>query len=196
VAPVQVEVADSLDPEDEELLDTWCGIEGEGVDLEDMGCGGRRLRRPRGLGVPRPASLAQRPTLQITFCLFRARSWRADDRADHGAPVPRGFNCATCVSQFMSTDTDGSGDGEGSTKIDVRVPTHLIEQIDEEYAERGYTSRSEAIRDALRAWVDPPVRLSEEFLEDLAVSREQRERGETRSLDEVAEKYGVDIDEA
>jgi hypothetical protein len=36
-APVQVEVAGSLDAEDEELLDTWCGIEGEGVDLEDMG---------------------------------------------------------------------------------------------------------------------------------------------------------------
>jgi len=96
----------------------------------------------------------------------------------------------------MSTDTKDPGDGEGMIKIDVRVPTRLVEQIDEEYAERGYTSRSEAIRDALRAWVDPPVRLSEEILEDLAVSREQRERGETRSLDEVAEKYGVDVDGA
>lgn len=96
----------------------------------------------------------------------------------------------------MSTDTEEPGDGESTTKIDVRVPTRLVEQIDEEYAERGYTSRSEAIRDALRAWVDPPVRLSEEILEDLAVSRQQRERGETRSLDEVAEKYGVDVDEA
>jgi hypothetical protein len=37
--------------------------------------------------------------------------------------------------------------------------------------------------------------LSEETLEDLAVSREQRERGETRSLDEVASKYDVDLDE-
>lgn len=96
----------------------------------------------------------------------------------------------------MSTDSDDSGDGEETTKIDVRVPTQLLEQIDEEYAERGYTSRSEAIRDALRAWVDPPVRLSEEVLEDLAVSRKQREQGETRSLEAVAEKYGVDIDEA
>ena len=96
----------------------------------------------------------------------------------------------------MSTDAEDPGDGEGMTKIDVRVPTRLVEQIDEAYAERGYTSRSEAIRDALRAWVDPPVRLSEEILEDLAVSREQRERGETRSLEEVAEKYGVDVDGA
>ena len=31
----QVEVS-GLDPKDEELLDEWCGIEGEGVDLEDM----------------------------------------------------------------------------------------------------------------------------------------------------------------
>ena len=31
----QVEVS-GLDPEDEELLEEWCRIEGEGVDLEDM----------------------------------------------------------------------------------------------------------------------------------------------------------------
>lgn len=94
----------------------------------------------------------------------------------------------------MSTDTDGP-EGEGTEKIDVRVPAHLLEQIDEEYERRGYTSRSEAIRDALRAWVDPPVRLSEDVLDDLAVSREQAERGETQSLDEVAEKYGVNLDD-
>jgi Arc/MetJ-type ribon-helix-helix transcriptional regulator len=94
----------------------------------------------------------------------------------------------------MSTDTDERDPGE-TEKINVRVPTQLLEQIDEEYAERGYTSRSEAIRDALRAWVDPPVRLSDDVLEDLAVSREQREQGETHSLDEVADKYGVDLDD-
>lgn len=94
----------------------------------------------------------------------------------------------------MSTDADGPDDGDHTTKIDVRVPTDLLETIDDEYAERGYTSRSEAIRDALRAWVDPPVRLSEEVVEDLAESRRQRERGETRPLEVVADKYGVDLD--
>lgn len=74
------------------------------------------------------------------------------------------------------------------------MPTHLLEQIDEEYDERGFTSRSEAIRDALRALVDPPVRLCDESLEELAVSRAGRERGETQPLGEVAEKYGVDVD--
>jgi len=95
----------------------------------------------------------------------------------------------------MSPDTDDGREGGGSTKIDVRVPQKLVEEIDAEYEERGYTSRSEAVRDALRAWVDPPIRLSEEVLEDLETSRKQRERGETHSLDEVADKYGVDVDE-
>jgi len=94
----------------------------------------------------------------------------------------------------MSTDTD-ERNSEETEKINVRVPTQLLDQIDEEYAERGYTSRSEAIRDALRAWVDPPVRLSDDVLDDLAVSREQREQGDTHSLDEVADKYGVDLDD-
>lgn len=94
----------------------------------------------------------------------------------------------------MGADTDGPGE-ERMTKLDVRVPQELLDAIEEKYTERGYTSRSEAIRDALRAWVDPPIRLSDDVLEDLAVSREQRERGETRPLDDVAEKYGVDLDE-
>ena len=87
----------------------------------------------------------------------------------------------------MSTD-------DNSTKIDVRVPQQLVEPIDAEYDERGYTSRSEAIRDALRAWVDPPIRLSEAVLKDLQTSRKQRERGETHPLEEVADKYGVDVE--
>lgn len=113
-------------------------------------------------------------------------------------PRDRAYICETCVSHTKCIDTGGPdpGEEESTTKIDVRVPTRLVEQIDEAYADRGYTSWSEAIRDALRAWVDPPVRLSEEILEDLTVSREQRKRGETRSLEEVAEKYGVDVDGA
>ena len=91
-------------------------------------------------------------------------------------------------------DTGGT-DGERMTTVDVRVPEDLLDAIDDEYERRGYTSRSEAIRDALRAWVDPPVRLSDGILEDLAVSREQRERGETRSLEDVHERVGLDVDE-
>ncbi|SEU00806.1 ribbon-helix-helix domain-containing protein [Natrinema hispanicum] len=96
----------------------------------------------------------------------------------------------------MSTDTGGAGgeDGNGTTKIDVRVPTQLLENIDEEYERRGYTSRSEAIRDALRDWLNPSVELSDDVLEDLATSRKQRESGETRSLDSVMDRYDVEQD--
>lgn len=41
-------------------------------------------------------------------------------------------------------------------KINVRVPETLLERIDEEWERRGYSSKSEAIRDALRDWVEPP----------------------------------------
>jgi hypothetical protein len=43
-------------------------------------------------------------------------------------------------------------------------------------------------------WDGPEKVLSDEFLEALEKSREQRERGDTRSLDEVTEQYGVDVD--
>ena len=92
----------------------------------------------------------------------------------------------------MSTDTDGPPDRERMEKIDVRVPALVIEAIDEEYERRGYASRSEAIRDALRDWVDPPATLSEETLADLEESREQAKRGETVSADEVRKRLGLD----
>lgn len=94
----------------------------------------------------------------------------------------------------MSADTD-AGD-ERMEKINVRVPESLLAQLDEEWERRGYSSKSEAIRDALRDWVNPPVQLSEQVLADLEEGREQVKRGDTRSLDEVAERFDVDIDES
>ena len=92
----------------------------------------------------------------------------------------------------MSTDADGAEDGARMEKIDVRVPASVLDAIDEEYAERGYASRSEAIRDALRDWLDPSSRLSEEILNDLAESRNQRERGETVSAADARERLGLE----
>ena len=77
-------------------------------------------------------------------------------------------------------------------KINVRVPESLLNQIDEEWERRGYSSKSEAIRDALRDWVNPPVQLSEETLADLEESRKQAERGETVSAEEARERLGLD----
>ena len=94
----------------------------------------------------------------------------------------------------MSTDTNDGGEGnsDDTSKIDVRAPNLLLEEIDKEYERRGYTSRSEAIRDALRDWIDPPTRLSEETLEALKTSYEQREQGDTRSANDVRERLGLD----
>ena len=90
----------------------------------------------------------------------------------------------------MSIDSRES-DGE-MEKINVRVPSTLLEEIDEVWAERGYANKSEFIRDALRDAVDPDRRLSDEALEHLAASREQKERGETVGHDEVKERLGLD----
>lgn len=93
----------------------------------------------------------------------------------------------------MAPDTSTGADGP-MEKIDVRVPAAVLEAIDEEYSRRGYASRSAAIRDALRDWVDPSPNLSDEFLKELAASREQRQQGETVSLDEARQRLGLDED--
>jgi Arc/MetJ-type ribon-helix-helix transcriptional regulator len=93
----------------------------------------------------------------------------------------------------MGADTEAGGDR--MEKINVRVPESLLTRIDEEWERRGYSSKSEAIRDALRDWVNPSVTLSEETLGDLEESRNQAERGETYSADEVRERLGLDDDE-
>lgn len=91
----------------------------------------------------------------------------------------------------MSSDNDGRHDGE-MEKINVRVPPSLLAQIDEVWKERGYANKSEFIRDALRDAVEPSVQLTEETLEHLSESREEREEGETVSEAEVKERLGID----
>lgn len=90
----------------------------------------------------------------------------------------------------MSSDSD-AGD-ERMEKINVRVPEPLLERIDEEWERRGYTSKSAAIRDALRDWVNPSVTLSEETLADLRESHEQADSDETVSADEARERLDLD----
>jgi metal-responsive CopG/Arc/MetJ family transcriptional regulator len=91
----------------------------------------------------------------------------------------------------MSTDSDAGTDGE-MEKINVRVPQALLSEIDEVWEKRGYANKSEFIRDALRDAVEPPTQLSEEALQHLAESRNQREDGETVSQADVKERLGID----
>lgn len=90
----------------------------------------------------------------------------------------------------MSADSD-AGDGK-MEKINVRVPQALLTRVDDVWQERGYASKSEFIRDALRDAVEPPTQLSEEALDHLVESRGQLEQGETVSQDEVKERLGID----
>lgn len=91
----------------------------------------------------------------------------------------------------MSTDRDTGTEGE-MEKINVRVPKTLLAEVDEVWEERGYASKSEFVRDALRDAVEPPTQLSEEALEHLAESREQRDDGETVSQADVKEQLDID----
>lgn len=90
----------------------------------------------------------------------------------------------------MSTETE-SGD-DRMTKINVRVPESLLDRIESAWEQRGYASKSEAIRDALREWVDDPADISEETLAALETSREQVENGETVSAEDARERLGLD----
>lgn len=88
----------------------------------------------------------------------------------------------------MTTDADE----EPTRELDVCVPESLSERLDAAWERRGYDSRSEAVRDALYDWLEPPVTLSEETLDDLDTSREQADRGETLSSEEVSERLNRD----
>ncbi|TQQ82876.1 ribbon-helix-helix protein, CopG family [Halonotius terrestris] len=90
----------------------------------------------------------------------------------------------------MSTETDQGDDR--MTKINVRVPESLLDRIDSAWEERGYASKSEAIRDALRDWVEDPAALSEETLAALETSREQIENDDTVSAAEARDRLGLD----
>ena len=90
----------------------------------------------------------------------------------------------------MSTDSEATDNR--MEKINVRVPVALLERLDEEWERRGFSSKSEAIRAALRDWLNPPAELSDEFLEELAESRDQVARGETMTAEEARERLGLD----
>lgn len=91
----------------------------------------------------------------------------------------------------MRTDSD-TGEEGSMEKINVRVPQALLAEIDEIWKERGYSSKSEFIRDALRDAVHPPTQLSEEALQHLIESRDQRDQGETVSQADVKDRLGID----
>jgi len=116
---------------------------------------------------------------------------RLPDRSNEDSFREPTFLCDTLVPQNMSADTDAGADGE-MEKINVRVPETLLAEIDDVWEERGYAHKSEFIRDALRDAVEPSTQLSEEALQHLAESREQREDGDTVSQADVKDHLDID----
>lgn len=86
----------------------------------------------------------------------------------------------------------GSGpdelDDPEMVKIDLKVTKRQKEEIDRVWRQRGYPSRSEFIREALREAVDPI--LTPEALRRLADGLEDIEEGRTVSLARAKEILG------
>lgn len=80
---------------------------------------------------------------------------------------------------------DPSGQTERDPVITLRVSPELDDQIDDVWQERGYSSRSEFIRDAIRTAINPSVTISEEFMNHLRASQQQKESDESIALDDL-----------
>lgn len=76
-------------------------------------------------------------------------------------------------------------------KVNLRLPKDFLVDLDEQWQEQGYNSRSEFMREALRDAVYG-TRLSKRALEDLLKSHRQFEEGQTVSAEEARERFGTD----
>ncbi|UWG48511.1 Antitoxin (DNA-binding domain) of toxin-antitoxin stability system [Halanaeroarchaeum sp. HSR-CO] len=91
----------------------------------------------------------------------------------------------------MSIDSDAGGDGEMDklTSEYRRRCCHKLTRSGRNGATRTSPSSFETPFETPSI---PPTQLSEEALEHLAESREQREQGETVSQDDVKDRLGID----
>lgn len=86
----------------------------------------------------------------------------------------------------MSTDTDAE-----MRQLNTRIPRVLDEEIDNTWKARGFASKSEFVRHALRVAVGP-VELSEETRAILNETQAELERGETISNEDLRQELGLD----
>lgn len=89
----------------------------------------------------------------------------------------------------MSEADSNDGDPE-IDRINLRISRSFLNVVDEAWRERGFNSRSEFIRYALREAVNHPEGAG--FWKDLAISEAQFEDGEGLSSEQVKEKHGLD----
>ena len=89
------------------------------------------------------------------------------------------------MSQADSNDTDPEID-----RINLRISRPFLEVVDETWRERGFNSRSEFIRYALRDAVNHPEGAG--FWKDLAISEADLTEGDAISSEEMRATYGHD----
>ena len=89
----------------------------------------------------------------------------------------------------MSETEANDGDPE-IDRINLRISRSFLDVVDEAWRERGFNSRSEFIRYAMREAVNHPEGAG--FWKDLAISEAQFDDEEGLSSKEVKEKYGLE----
>lgn len=89
----------------------------------------------------------------------------------------------------MSEAESNDGDPE-IERINLRISRSFLEVVDEAWRERGFNSRSEFIRYAMRDAVNHPEGAG--FWKDLAISEAQFEDEDGVPSEEVKATYGLD----
>jgi len=88
------------------------------------------------------------------------------------------------------SDTESTEEQPDIDRINLRISRTFLDVVDETWRERGFNSRSEFIRYALREAVNHPEGAG--FWKDLAISEAQFDEGESIPSEEVRDKYGLD----
>lgn len=87
------------------------------------------------------------------------------------------------------SDTSTNGNDPELDRINLRIASSFLADVDETWKEEGFNSRSEFIRYALREIIKHPEGAG--FWKDAAVGEVQYQQGETMLSDEVKRRYDL-----
>jgi len=88
------------------------------------------------------------------------------------------------------SEADANAEDPELARINLRISESFLDVVDETWRERGFNSRSEFIRYAMRDAVNHPEGAG--FWRDLAISEAQFDADEGLSSEEVKVEYGLD----
>lgn len=91
---------------------------------------------------------------------------------------------------YVCMSEAGTNDDPEIDRINLRISRSFLDVVDEAWRERGFNSRSEYIRYALREAVNHPE--GSGFWKDLAISEAQLDDMDGLSSEELKANYGLD----